>query len=650
MSLLRFFFRHTAYYVVTIVFWVGLGLTSLKAQTKAIDSLKKSFQNASNDSLRVDLLEKIGYEYLYFKPDSALYYIDKSYDLSQEINYKLGTAKAYNRKGTYYVVHSKYTQAIEEFQKAIQLYRDLNNELGLSESYGNLGVLDFYLRDYDSALENFSKAIVYLDTLNQEHTYTKYITNLSGVHREKKNLDSALYYAQKSLDNSLGLNDQRLLAVAYFNLGTAQYYLKNYELAVESLEESLARETIPLQFRILARSYKSLSHTELKELTAAEKELNDLEVQALDTKDQYVILRFYEAKQELLDAQNRNGEALDYAKRYISLNNEIHNREQTNILQNIKIKYETEEQIYENRLLRNEADMQNMQLRNQRYAIWAVAILTFLLLILIIILYRMYNLKSEKNRILRENQEVLNKNNRSLELINTQKDNLFSIVAHDVRSPIASILNSTAFLNSNFTSFSSEEIKYLLEQLHNQTHTLHNLIEGVLVWAKSQMNGFNFQPQEIQIDELVTEIIKTEELAIERKKLQILKNENLNQMVVSDKQVMQVIMRNFLTNAIKFTPAGGTIHFEFNSDNGQHRISVKDTGIGMSREDIRKVMEDPQRYSIKGTEDEPGNGIGLILCKEIALKTGGRIEVNSTPGAGSSFTYVFPQSQRADLS
>ncbi|PHR97670.1 MAG: hypothetical protein COA80_07045 [Leeuwenhoekiella sp.] len=632
---------------VFLFFTLLISLSAL-GQTRPIDSLLQKLSETKSDSSRVHILERLSYEYLYYKPDSALVYIDEALELSKKNEYQLGLAKTYNRKGTYYIVKSQYPQAIEEFQKALPYYKQIADSTGISESLGNLGVLDFYLRDYDEALYNFQEAIKYLDTVAQFETYTKYLSNLSGVYREKKQLDSALYYARRSLSYSEKLDDKRLLSVSYFNLGTAYYFLKDYDKAISNLDEAIKLDRIPVQFSILAKSYKSLSYTILGNKNKAAAELEGLEQKALAINDQYVTLRFYEAKQKLLETEGRIAEALEYAQKYIKLNDEIHNREQINILQNIKVKYATEERIYENRLLNQEADLRNLQLQNQRYAIWAVAILVFLFLILFLILYQLYSYKSDANKKLKEKQEILNKNNRSLELINTQKDNLFSIVAHDVRSPISSILSSTQFLNSHFEEFTIEEIRHLAKGLEDQAETLNSLIQGVLVWAKSQMNGFDFHIQEVKVDELISGTLKAEETALKRKNLQIFQKIEKDRIIQTDYQVLQVIARNFLSNAIKFTPVGGSITFELLEKANFYHFRVTDTGRGMTSEEIKKVLVDQKRYSIKGTENEPGNGIGLILCQEIATKIGGRLEVESSPGEGSTFVYVFPKNYQPE--
>jgi len=615
---------------------------NLYSQTPQIDSLKQELKKAVNDTIRSDFNERIAYEYLYYQPDSAKRYIDKALELAQLNNYQRGIAKAYNRMGTYYIVTSKYPDAILEFQKALPLYKAKNDSLGLSESYGNLGVLEFYLRDYESSEKNFRQALDYVDSVNNRNQYIKYIVNLSGVFREKRVLDSAVYYSKKALNLIKGGGDPRIAGVTYFNLGTARYFLGSYDEAIANLNLALQSSNFPVQFQCLAKSYIAQSYTEQGRLDEAANELLAIEQQVLDLKDQYVILAYYEARQKLHEANNNTAEALAYAQKYIKLNDEIHNREQSNILQNLKIQFGIEEQQLENELLRSDAEMQALQIKHQRYAIIGISVLIVLLFLLLFILYRMYSYKKSANRILKKEQQVLNTSNKNLTAINHQKNNLFSIVAHDVKSPVAAVLSSINLLHNNYKNFTSEEIEALSEELKKQTSNLYYLIDSVLLWAKSQMNGYKFIISEVHPHKVVSEVVEAEDVFIERKNLKIDCVIPKEDIIFTDRQVVIVIMRNLLSNAIKFTPANGKMTFSANRTSEVYELSISDTGVGMSKTDLDKVLIKKERFSVKGTNDEAGNGIGLILCQEIAHQIGGEIVATSQLGNGSTFTLKLP--------
>ncbi|MFI8378208.1 ATP-binding protein [Leeuwenhoekiella sp. NPDC079379] len=612
------------------------------AQSTKIDSLSKLLKEVTSDTLRSDINEQIAYQYLYYKPDSTLVYVNKALQLAEKNNWSSGIANAHNRKGTYYVVTSQYTEAILEFQKALQFYQKSNNSVGLSTTYGNLASLDFYLKDYDAALENFHKSVELLDTVSQFNQYTKETLNLSAVHREKKNLDSALYYAKRGIEYSKKLSDKRFLSVAHFNMGTAQYFVKNPEEALKNLNASLNQENIPLQFKLLAKCYRAKVYLDLNQPTKSENEIAGLEEQIISLNDHYLTLIFFETKQAIYEVLNQDGKALEYSKKYIKLNKEVHNREQTNIFQNIKAKYAQEERAYENQLLRNESEIQALQIERQKYAIYAIIIIAVLFLILIFIFYRLYKFKSENNQILKDKQEVLNASNQDLEAINRQKDNLFSIVAHDVKSPVAAILNSITLLNEDHKNFSESEIQELYKELKKQTSDLYYLIENVLVWARSQMNGFKFSFKELVINRFITETLEIEGIFITRKKITVINNIAKDAIINTDPQVLRVLLRNLINNAVKFTPVSGQITFSSSISQGFCHIHITDTGQGMPEDKIKKVLINQERYTLKGTANEPGNGIGLILSQEIAGKIGGHIEAQSILGEGSTFTLVIP--------
>lgn len=623
--------------------WLLCSLTNVSyGQKVIIDSLQTILKNTKSDSVRSDINEQIAYQYLYYKPDSSKIYTERSLELAKKINSQAAIAKAHNRMGTYNVVTSQYTDAILEFQKSLQYYKKSTDLNGLSTTYGNLGALDFYLKDYDAALENFHKSIKLLDTAKHTSQYTKEIINLGAVHREKKNLDSAYYYARLSIAYSKKLVDKRMLSVANYNMGTAQFLLNQPEEALKSLNASLEQKNVPLQFKLLATCYKAQVLNSLGKYNEAENLLEGLEEQILSLNDHYLTLVFYESKEVIYQSLNQYAKALTYSQRYKTLNKTVHNEEQTNIFQNIKAKYAQEERAYENELLRNESEIQSLQIERQKHAIYAVGIILVLLLVIIIILYRLYKFKAQNNQVLKDNQKRLNASNSDLAAINRQKDNLFSIVAHDVKSPLAAILNSINLLHEDHKNLNEEETALVYSELQKQTSDLFYLIENVLVWAKSQMNGFKFSFSKLNTDKFIREALQVEMIFINRKNIKVVNNINKEETINTDSQVLRVLLRNLINNAVKFTPVDGTITFSTNYNKDNYHINITDTGIGISEDKIKKVLVDQERYTLKGTADEPGNGIGLILCQEIASKIGGFIEARSEMGKGSTFTLVIP--------
>ncbi len=294
-------------------------------------------------------------------------------------------------------------------------------------------------------------------------------------------------------------------------------------------------------------------------------------------------------------------------------------------------------------LFQNDSEIQKIKIRNQRFIIWFAGIVLFIFLLLLLLLFRLNNQKQKANEALKDKQQILNRNNKNLEEINIQKNNLFSIVAHDVKSPVNAIITSVNMLKENSESFTKEEMSLLTTELSRQAEDLYGLLEGVLAWARSQMDGYNFTTKTIYVRKLIEEIWHSRNVDIQKKNFQITCKIDSSFSVESDYQVLEVILRNLIHNAIKFTNEHGEISFEAEQNDIESRISVRDTGIGIEKDKIEQVFKHKKRYSVMGTNNESGNGIGLILCNEIIRKMGGKIEVESEPNIGSTFTIVIPR-------
>ena len=615
---------------------------SLLGQTTTIDSLKNLLEHTRDTHDRIDLYEKIGYEFLYKNPDTANVYIDKLIDLSENARYDKGLALGYNRKGTYYIITAQYSHAIRMLLKAIPYYEKLHDSSGIAKVYGNIGALDYYLRDYKSALENFNRAMNYVPENDSANNASRFLTNFSGVYRSMNMPDSALVYANKAIRINTQLKQPRELSISYVNMGAAQFELKEYDKALATLNNAIDYPELPTQFLLIARIYKARSYIALGQIDAAEEELEDLEDQCDKLKDQDLLLQLYKTKSEYFAKSNDYKSALAYSEKYIALNAKLHNTEQIQTQQNLKVQFETKQKEDQNKILRHEAELQELKINNQWFVLLGVGIFILVLLMLLIIMYRLYKMKQKANSLLYEKHQILNANNKNLEQINSQKNNLFSIVAHDIKSPLSVIISTVDMLKENINSFSKEELLMLTTELSIQTKGIYRLLDGVLAWARSQMDGYVFEKTPVEVNSIIENILLSKVKRIEEKNIRIDNKIAPGRTVVSDAQVIEVVIRNFTDNALKFTPVNGAISFTIETIDNEYRIAVSDTGVGMSKETIKKIFEDSTRYTSKGTNQEVGNGIGLILCKDIVHKLGGDIEVESEPGKGSIFTLVLP--------
>ena len=240
----------------------------------------------------------------------------------------------------------------------------------------------------------------------------------------------------------------------------------------------------------------------------------------------------------------------------------------------------------------------------------------------------------------RVEEEIRLKNNQ-LRLINSEKDKLFSIISHDLRSPLSAFIGLTEMMAASNHSFSPDEMKMFAGTIHNSATNLYGLLENLLLWSGTKHGTLSFKLRNLQLLTLVKDSIITLNEVAENKNIEIICNIPADMMVYADANAFQTIVRNLTSNALKFTTKGGKITLSARSMPGNKtEIEVKDTGIGMDQEMLDKLFSIDSKINRPGTEGEPSTGLGLLLCKEFVEKHGGTIEVKSTVGQGSRFYFV----------
>ena len=271
----------------------------------------------------------------------------------------------------------------------------------------------------------------------------------------------------------------------------------------------------------------------------------------------------------------------------------------------------------------------------------------------------------EKNHELKTAEEELTQSNEELQILNEQlktqkeiiskdiqtKDKFFSIIAHDLRTPFNSILGFSELLVTQFDEFNNDEQKEYINIIHDNAEKIYKLVENLLLWSRSQRGILKFNPEEINIyslSETITEIFKGQ---AENKSITIINKISKKNIITADKGMLATILRNLISNAIKFTTKGGEIILDsenIKTKNEQYfiEITINDSGVGISEEIQKDLFNIAKNVSTEGTENELGTGLGLILCKEFAEKHGGKINVKSKLGKGSEFILLLPKKYR----
>jgi Signal transduction histidine kinase len=272
--------------------------------------------------------------------------------------------------------------------------------------------------------------------------------------------------------------------------------------------------------------------------------------------------------------------------------------------------------------------------------LWFKTLILSIIIILIISIFRLRVRQLKKQKILLEKSVAIK--TAELAELNASKDKFFSIIAHDLKNPFNIIIGFSDMMKESIRLNDPATFYEYTVMINTSAIQTLRLLENLLEWANSQRGKLSFTPVPVNLNELVKdEFIMVDEMAIGKNiKLKSYVNDSLT--IVADKNMIRTILRNLITNSVKFTYKNGQVTVNAVNYNNHIEIAVSDTGIGMSKETISKLFRIDANLSTRGTEDEKGTGLGLFLCKEFVEKHDGKIWVESEEGKGSTFKFLLP--------
>ncbi len=236
-----------------------------------------------------------------------------------------------------------------------------------------------------------------------------------------------------------------------------------------------------------------------------------------------------------------------------------------------------------------------------------------------------------------KNQEQLN---RQLNQLNATKDKLFSIIGHDLKGPITSILMFFKLFSEDLRHNKIEKFEDHILQITSDTEQALILLDNLLAWARTQTGQLNFKPEKIALHPAIKQIVELLNSSAKVKNISIKHEHPDHTMIYADQNMLKTILRNLISNGIKFTNPGGKVAIYTNTDRKQVEITIEDNGIGMDDETRNKLFRLDANMIKFGTANEPGSGLGLILCKELVEIHGGTLRIESAPGQGSKIHFT----------
>ncbi|MCE7863164.1 MAG: hypothetical protein DYG99_06450 [Bacteroidetes bacterium CHB5] len=653
------------------------GATALARQNA--DSLENVLHNTKNDSLRFKLMIELSQTYQYKNFSKAKQFSDQALTLAEAKNWTWAKIIVYGQEGFLATISGDYSRAMKFDNQNLQMVIEKRDSASIAETLNFLGNDYSDLGKYDEAYYYFTQSYRVARAIDDSLKMTVSIYNIGTVLTELGQYDLALDHFDVATRISEAVGDLDGLPYNQDAVGDVFLRKKDFVKAEENLTRALkntrARKITVLEPRVLkhlarlylatnqfekalaaydsaARIYRSTNN----EFGVAEVDLGISEVLIeqglLDEAQKKIESSLLTAKsfnaykmsidcnKHLSALAERKGDfkaALDYHKTYKQLEDYLFSQDMIERIFQDQLRFQTENKDLEIATLSKATSDQLREIKREEFLRNILVVVVALTIVLLFTVYRSGQRRIKINKLLLEHQEEINKRKEELEQLNQVKDKFFSIISHDLRSPINALLGILNLMDGD--NITREEFATLTKELRTQFNHTRTLINNLLDWALLQMDKLKIQPEKIELSALVTENFNLL-LSLNLKEMKLINNVPPNTYVWSDLNMLNLILRNLILNAIKFSKAGANIEIFTTEKNDWVTIAVRDFGVGIQPEVQRILFEKTMGYSTRGTANEKGTGLGLILCKEFVEKNGGTIWLESQVGVGSTFYFT----------
>jgi signal transduction histidine kinase len=662
-------------------------LTTLAAGQNKIDSLENLLSREKNDSVRLVLLIQLSAQAEFSDYRRARSYSDKAMEVAKRINNTWAQGTMLFRLATLETLEGDYSEALKYDMRYLALYSQTSDSSSLAKALNDVGSDYRDLGEYQEAYDYLAQGYALVKRISKRNHQDSLIMaillhNMGSVFTQLEQFDIALGYLAASEKISDQISDPEGPAYTFNEKG--ELYLKKGDFAQsEKFLNDALREARKLKISLLI----PIVHLHMADLLQARKD-HQLSLAYYDSVilEQTVInnrfglaesalgkgsllmmsgkyedaLRLYLAS--LSDAQTLNArnlqlecyqklaelheatkdfkQSLYYLKQEKELRDRIFSQGELERLIQSQIRFNLVDKDVEIAALSEARTLQADELRRQELVRNILVIVVALTVILLFSVYRSAHRRKRINDLLLQHQEDMKKRSQELEQLNEVKDKFFSIISHDLRSPMNSLGATLELLHNQ--NLSPAEFAELSKDLRVQFDHTRTLINNLLNWTLVQMDKLKIQPEKVVLHRKVEESFEALGYLYDKS----ITMENLvdtRVMAYADPNIINLVLRNLILNAIKFTKRGGKIAVAAEAKYNEVVVSVSDNGIGILPEYRESIFKKTSGYSTRGTANEKGTGLGLILCKEFVEKNGGRIWFETEVGVGTTFYFSLPK-------
>lgn len=603
----------------------------------------------------------------------------KEYERSTDEDYKFSLIKQLSRLS---FQSGDYLAAIDYLNEESEIYLQKNDSVSWANAHYNLGMVYSILRSFDKATYHSSLALIFFEHGRFQREAGNTFINLGYISNELRQTETSIGYYKRAEDIFMSLSKHKDLEASYMNLGVLSDKSKEAE-SIDKEEEAEEVQSLALQSDLISliaiRSSLGKILANTNDLVSAEKyllnalqltgELGDKSYESIirialgsvyfkkgKTKEAQTSLEeglsiaveqkmsnaMLDAYAELAGVSMKLGkasQAYGYLNDYIQLKDSLYDEQsRKNLTKNFSQQGIGTRELQSERMLRQNLEQALEIERNNNSKVALIGFALFVLLLLAII-FRKYYSKTRTYDNLEDKNRLIEQQKHELEELITTKDRFLSIIAHDLKNPFTSLLGFADLAYNEFDEITDAEKRSYLNIIRISSQQIYSLLDNLLTWSRAQSGRIDFKPEKVSLSELVENSIDVVRSSAENKQITLFKDFNNEVNVQADKNMLFTVLRNLLTNAVKFTPSGGSVTVSYKRSGSRAEITVADTGVGMSEDELSRLFKLDGNLRTSGTNNETGTGLGLILCQEFMHLHHSEIKAESIPGEGSKFSF-----------
>ena len=608
---------------------------------------------SNEDAREVDSLNELAFKQKRYSVAQALNNLFVAENIASKTGYQKGLAIAYLYEGGIYHQNGYDKRALSTYYKSLQIFKVLKDTFNIAITSQQIALSLQEDGKTEEAMQLYNESLNVYSALNKQKDIANIKNSLGQVELDRLQLNKAEKYFKEALAISLKEVYVYGEKKAYYNLGLLEEQRKNFTAAETFYQISLSKDTIMHDWYGAALNQLGLASI-LSKQNKPDASIN-LVIDAYKSATVVSALNLLkEAAAKAVEGYKQKGDMQTAAQWQDSLirvlNTQIENEKEYALNFIDIIKSQNEQKIYaENEVVRAK--------RVQQEQLLIITVGTFILIIVAVLAaLALVNYQRQRffGKELKQKNEIIEKNSASLDLLNKEisqqnelletdnktKSKLLSIISHDLRTPL---VNTKGILNLvNQGMVPPDEAAQLLQQLETQYLGTTSLLDNLLFWIKGQMHGKEDNKAKVGLYQLMKSLEDEHHLPLMQKKIHFKNNVDPGLFIMAEREMIRIVCRNLISNAIKFTTEDGFIELKSHvGADGVIYITVKDSGIGMTKEAIEKVNK-KQYYNTTGTSYEKGSGFGLMLCRDLITKYGGELIIESEPEKGSSFIIKMP--------